>query len=86
MTKKFIAKKYLRDRIDFQCLKTDWKNSWIKDKPIEYLFYNGLASKYCNYELMSAAIEKAGYKHKTADRTWQTIIDARNELILEFLN
>lgn len=85
MTKKSIAKKYLRDKINFKALKADWKNSWIKGKPIEYLFYNGLASKHCNYDLMVAAIEKADYKHKTADRTWQTIIEARNELILEVL-
>lgn len=83
MTKKDKAKKFLKNKIDFQSLKTEWRNSWLKEKPKEWLLSNGLASKYCNYDLMVAAIDHAGYKNKESDRTWQVIENVRNELIIE---
>ena len=85
MTKKSVVKKYLKNKIDFQNLKTEWQNSWLKDKPKSWLLSNGLASKYCNHDLMAQAIEQAEYKNKHSDRTWQTVEDVRNELIMEIV-
>lgn len=83
MTKKNELKKYLSERVNFNGLYDEWQDSWLVDKPKEWLYSNGLVQKYFNYDLIMKGLEEVGYKYPSSDRTWKTIIDIRKELIDE---
>lgn len=82
MTKRAIAKKYLRENVDFEGLRYEWKNSWLADKPKEWLFSNGLVFSYF-YDHEKKAVEIAGYKYPSSERTWETMRTIEKELIRE---
>lgn len=84
MNKKQIAKKYLREHVDFAGLAYEWKHSWLASKPKEWLFTNGLTFQYF-YEHQKKAIEVAGYKYPDSDRTLLTMDDIKRELIQEII-
>ncbi|MDT2783124.1 hypothetical protein P7G87_00285 [Enterococcus asini] len=84
MSKKQIAKKYLREHVDFAGLTHEWKHSWLSSKPKSWLFTNGLSFQYF-YAHQKKAIEVAGYKHPHSDRTWLTMNAIQRELIEEII-
>lgn len=85
MSKKTILKNYLKNKVDFNELQKEYNNSWLKNKPIEWLFSNGLLSKFFTYDLIIEGIKKAGYKHPDSDRTFITVENIKKELILEYI-
>lgn len=84
MTKKEIMKRYLAERVDFEGLRNDVKNSWLKDRPKSEIPYNGITGKYF-YKLGEEAIKVAGYKFPDSDRTYLTLFEVTKELIFENL-
>lgn len=82
MNKKAQVKNYLRDNVDFAGFKADVKNSWLANRPISELRYNGVTSKYF-YEKSKEAVNLAGYKYPESDRTWLTVDGVIAELITE---
>lgn len=84
MTKKEIMKRYLAERVDFDGLRNDVKNSWLKDRPKSEIPYNGITGKYFG-KFDEEAIKAAGYKFPDSDRTYLTLFDVTKELIHENL-
>lgn len=82
MNKKAQVKNYLRENVDFTGFKAEVKNSWLANRPISELRYNGVTSKYF-YEKSKEAVKLAGYKYPESDRTWLTVNDVIAELIAE---
>ena len=82
MNKKQIAKKYIKDHVDFIGLKRDIANSWMKSHSAELLAGNGLVFNYF-YDIELKAIKVANYKYHRSDRTWETMIEIRVELLKE---
>lgn len=82
MSKKAKVKNYLRENVDFAGFKAEVKNSWLANRPISELRYNGVTSKYF-YEKSKEAVKLAGYKHPESDRTWLTVNNVIAELIAE---
>lgn len=84
MTKKEIMKKYLAERVDFEGLRNDVKNSWLKDRSKSEIPYNGITGKYFD-KLSEEAIKVAGYKFPDSDRTCLTLFEVTRDLIIENL-
>lgn len=78
--KKEFVKIYLLNHVDMWALKEDYKESWLIDKPFSWLHDNGIVFKHF-YKHAKKAVELAGYKYPSSNRTLLTVLDVQKEII-----
>lgn len=81
MSKKQVAKQYIIDNTDWESLKKAYQNSWLVEKPFNWLLDNGIVVAHT--PKIKDVIAVAGYKHTESDSTWERVIELRREVIQE---